>query len=139
MKRQNFVFLQISAVLLSSFIFGCKKKITNLPPALTTTAVANITANSFIRGGTISSYGGLQVLKRGACLSTSQNPSPVNFKTEVGTGIGSSTTLDHWLSQNTGSTNDRGFAVRAGGCCDYFQGIFRYIGCNFTCWSTTTT
>ncbi len=101
MKRQNFVFLQDFALLLSAFFIGSTKEITNLPPALTTTAVTRITANSFIRGGTISVYGGLQVLKRGVCLGTSQNPSPVNFKTEEGTGISSSTTLEQWLSPNT--------------------------------------
>ena len=101
MKRQNFVFLQIFALLLSSFFIGSTKEITNLPPALTTTAVANISANSFIRGGTISVYGGLQVLKRGVCLGTSQNPSPFNFKTEEGTGIGSFASLVTCLHPGT--------------------------------------
>lgn len=61
MKLQNFVFVQFFAVLLLALTSGGKKEITNLPPAFTTTAVTNNTANQF----------------------------PVNFKTEDGICIGS--------------------------------------------------
>ena len=88
MKRKNFVFVQFFAFLFLALITGCKKEISNVPPALTTTAVTNITANSFTSGGTISSDGGAEVLTRGVCWGTSANPSPVNFKTTDGTGTG---------------------------------------------------
>ena len=88
MKRKNFVLVQFFAFLLLVCTSGCKEEITNIPPALTTNIVTNITANSFTTGGNITSDGGAQVLKRGVCWGTSANPSPVVFKTEDGIGSG---------------------------------------------------
>jgi uncharacterized protein (TIGR02145 family) len=116
MKRQTFFFVQFIAFLLLALISGCKKEIPNVPPALTTTAVTNITANSFTSGGNITSDGGAQVLKRGVCWGTSANPSPVTFKTEDGTGSGSFTSSVTGLLPGTTyylkayAANSEGFA-----------------------------
>jgi uncharacterized protein (TIGR02145 family) len=116
MKRQNFVFVQFCTFLLLALISGCKKEIPNVPPALTTAAVTNITANSFTSGGNITSDGGAEVLKRGVCWNTSANPSPVNFKTTDGTGTGNFTSSATGLLPGTTyylkayAANSEGFA-----------------------------
>lgn len=57
--------------------------------SLTTTAVSNITENSGISGGNISSDGGCTITERGVCWSTSMNPTIYNLKTNNGSGTGS--------------------------------------------------
>lgn len=93
MKQQNFVFLQVFALLISAFTSGCKKETPKALPSITTTVVTNITANSFTSGGHISSDGGTEVLNRGLCCGTSLNSTLANSKTNDGTGIGSFTSL----------------------------------------------
>ena len=56
---------------------------------ITTTEVTQITTNSSLSGGTITSDGGSPVTDRGVCWSTSQNPTTNDAKTSDGTGSGS--------------------------------------------------
>jgi uncharacterized protein (TIGR02145 family) len=64
--------LKISGViLLLLFFFSCNK---TEPPALSTTAVTDITTNSAVSGGTITDNGGADVFERGICWNTSGNP-----------------------------------------------------------------
>lgn len=58
-------------------------------PALTTTGVSSVTNNSAISGGNITSNGGSEVIARGICWSTSQNPTITDSHSTDGTGIGS--------------------------------------------------
>jgi uncharacterized protein (TIGR02145 family) len=88
MKRQNFVFLHFFAFLLLAFISGCKKEILKEPPTIETTIVTDITFNSFISGGKITSDGGAEIVKRGVCWNTSRYPTITNFTTSNGTGTG---------------------------------------------------
>lgn len=58
-------------------------------PTLTTTGVSSVTNNSAISGGNITSNGGSEVIARGICWSTSQNPTITDSHSTDGTGIGS--------------------------------------------------
>jgi uncharacterized protein (TIGR02145 family) len=60
-------------------------------PVLSTTMVTGITANSAVSGGVIKSDGYLQVLSRGVCWDTLQNPDITDSITIDGEGIGSFT------------------------------------------------
>ncbi len=60
-------------------------------PILTTIDVSNVTENSAICGGKISSDGGTMVTARGVCWSTSQYPTINDNHTIDGSGIGSFT------------------------------------------------
>jgi uncharacterized protein (TIGR02145 family) len=88
MKRQNFVFVHFFALLLFALTCGCKKEIPKVPPTIETTIVTDITFNSFISGGKITSDGGAEIVKRGVCWNTSRYPTITNFATSDGTGTG---------------------------------------------------
>jgi len=57
-------------------------------PVLTTTSASNINGSSANSGGNITDDGGLTVITKGVCWSTSTNPTINDSKTEDGTGIG---------------------------------------------------
>ncbi len=106
MKKLFFLFL------LPVISFNCQKD-TSTPngttslPTVTTTAVTSITSTSVLSGGNVSSDGGETVTARGVCLSTSQNPTVANNKTNDGTGTGS------YSSSITGLTANTIYYVRA--------------------------
>lgn len=58
-------------------------------PTVTTNSVSNITVNSAVCGGNVTSDGNATVTARGVCWSTSQNPTINDNKTIDGSGIGS--------------------------------------------------
>lgn len=60
-------------------------------PSITTTSASQITTTSFKSGGVIELDGGLEVIARGVCWSTSPSPTTANSKTNDGTGIGTFT------------------------------------------------
>ncbi len=98
MKQQNFknfplLILGMCLVLASS----CKKDI----PVLTTTAVTEITQNTAMSGGDITSEGGTAVTARGVCWSTGQTPTISDSKTTDGTGTGEFSSSLSDLSPNT--------------------------------------
>ena len=70
-------------------------------PAVSTAEVTNISTNSAIAGGTVTSDGGGIISARGVCWSTSQNPTVSDSHTSNGTGIGSFTTSLTNLDRNT--------------------------------------
>ena len=76
-------------------------------PNLTTSDVINITTNSALSGGFISSDGGYPITARGICWSTNQNPTIVDSHTSNGTGFGS------FSSNITGLTSETLYYVRA--------------------------
>jgi uncharacterized protein (TIGR02145 family) len=92
MKKCAWMFLVIALFVVAA----CKKKttITIVPPAtvpqLTTTAVSNITTNSAMSGGTITSDGGAQITASGICYSkTIQFPSIADDTTKGTVASGS--------------------------------------------------
>jgi hypothetical protein len=54
----------------------------------TVSTATNITANSAVLGGNVTSDGGAAVTERGICYSTSQNPTTANTKVAIGSGNG---------------------------------------------------
>ncbi|MBO4543250.1 MAG: T9SS type A sorting domain-containing protein, partial [Bacteroidales bacterium] len=70
-------------------------------PTLTTITASNITDNSAVSGGNITSDGGSSVTARGVCWSTSQNPTINDSHTTDGSGIGTYTSNLNNLRGNT--------------------------------------
>jgi hypothetical protein len=86
-------------------IASCKKskvEVKVITPALTTTIVTNVSANSAVSGGLISNDGGAAVSARGVVWSTSPNPDILlSTKTTDGPGAGSFTSVLTNLSAGT--------------------------------------
>jgi hypothetical protein len=71
-------------------------------PSVVTSDVTDVTQTSATGGGIISDDGNAEILSRGVCWSTSENPSVSSSKTSDGTGTGSFTST---LAQLTAGTN----------------------------------
>lgn len=67
-------------------------------PTITTNAVSNITINSAISGGNISSNGGGSIIRKGVCWSISENPTIADNRTQEDT-------LDAIFTSNIESLN----------------------------------
>ena len=91
--NRTFCFLIFSSVILffTLFTFSCKKEDPKILPVLTTAEVSDISSDSAISGGEISSDGGAAVTSRGICWSTSPNPVITGDKVTRGSGTGSFT------------------------------------------------
>lgn len=77
-------------------------------PSVIATQATSITKNSASCGGTVTYDGGLNIINRGVCWSTSQNPTiDLNNKTSDGTGAG------NFVSSITGLTPNTTYHVRA--------------------------
>tara|TARA_R110002033_G_scaffold162910_1_gene199773 strand:+ start:5059 stop:5868 length:810 start_codon:yes stop_codon:yes gene_type:complete len=74
---------------------------TVITPILTTNTVNNISENTAISGGLITSDGGATVISRGICWSTNSNPSINDEKTIDGSGTGLFTSNMAGLNANT--------------------------------------
>ncbi len=70
-------------------------------PTLTTVSASNVTNNSAVSGGNITSDGGSTVTQRGVCWSTNQNPTIADNITSNGSGSGSFTSYITSLNANT--------------------------------------
>ena len=81
---------------------------TAVVPTLTTTSASNITQNSALSGGNISSDGGAAITSRGICWSTSQNPT-IALSTKISDNSGTAT----FTSNITGLTANTTYYVRA--------------------------
>lgn len=84
-------------------IYGKELTFTTLPvvPALTTTAISEITGSSAMSGGNVTNAGGADVKARGVCYSTTANPTVDNSKTTDGDGLGEFTSAMTGLLGNT--------------------------------------
>ena len=71
------------------------------PPAVTTSAVSNIGANSATSGGNVTSDGGATVTARGICWNTTGTPTLSDSHTTDGTGTGTFTSTLAGLQPNT--------------------------------------
>lgn len=76
----------LTLILLSTLLVGCKPE-PELPTVITC-EVSEITADSAKVVCEVTSDGGAEVLSRGVCWSTSQEPTMNDDKTEDGTGLG---------------------------------------------------
>ena len=76
-------------------------------PMVTTAAVTDILGNGATCGGTVTDGGGLDIIARGVCWSTSQTPTLSDSHTTDGTGTGS------FVSTLTGLTPNATYYVRA--------------------------
>ena len=70
-------------------------------PTLTTVSASNVTNNSAVSGGNITSDGGSTVTQRGVCWSTNENPTIADNITTNGSGSGSFTSSITSLNSNT--------------------------------------
>lgn len=76
-------------------------------PTVTTTTATNITSNSAVSGGNVTSDGGYTVIQRGVCYSTTPNPTTGGMRTTDGSGTGS------FVSNLTGLTAGTTYYYRA--------------------------
>lgn len=76
-------------------------------PAVTTTAISNISYTTATSGGEITSSGGASISAKGVCWSTSANPTIADSKTTDGTGTAT------FVSSLTGLTANTTYHVRA--------------------------
>ena len=83
--------------------YGEQKTFTTLAvlPTVTTNAVSGITASTATCGGDVTYDGGANVIARGVCWSTSQNPTVSNSHTTNGSGTGSFTSSLTGLNPGT--------------------------------------
>lgn len=80
---------------------SCKKEIDPTPPVLTTVNVSGITQTGAVSGGNITTDGGASVIARGACWSTSSEPTVEGSHTTDGIDVGSFTSTITGLTANT--------------------------------------
>lgn len=98
-KTRLIAFFAIGAILIT--MNACKKK-EDAPsgPVITTNAITNITTKTATSGGNISDAGGKDIIGRGVCWGTSQNPTLAQ-STFNGGGTGSFTSNITGLKANT--------------------------------------
>jgi uncharacterized protein (TIGR02145 family) len=102
-------------VILMSFIQSCE---TNeemvIAPELSTTTISEISGESAISGGIITSNGGAEITARGVCWSTQENPTIADFKTSNEQGIGQFISILTNLEENT-TYHVRAYATNSAG------------------------
>jgi uncharacterized protein (TIGR02145 family) len=99
MKRLTPVLLLICVLFVIAVTDSCKKDA--VLPTLTTTSITEITINSAISGGNITSTGRADISARGVCYGTSSGPSIDGPSTTDGSGAGSFTSNITDLTPNT--------------------------------------
>lgn len=102
-------------------------------PTVTTTTPYNISANSAVCGGNVTSDGGATVTQRGVCYSTSQNPTTSSMVVTSGSGTGSFTCNLTGLSENT-TYYVRAFAINNEGTSYGGQVSFTTISVTISDW-----
>ena len=90
-------------------VYGEQRSVTTPSglPTVTTTTATNITANSAVCGGNVTSDGGYAVIQRGVCYSTTPNPTTGGMHTTDGSGTG------NFVSNLTGLTASTTYYYRA--------------------------
>lgn len=105
-NNRNWIFSLMIMGLSLLLINGCKKSeddTTSTASGLvvTTTAVSNIGTKTATSGGNISNAAGMDVVGRGVCWSTAQNPTVASKSTFDPGGVGSFTSSMTGLASNT--------------------------------------
>lgn len=105
MKRQF-----VCTVLLSAALsVGCTRNELDSAVVISTAEVTEITSETAVSGGVITSDGGSRITAYGVCWSVKDMPTIADSKTEDGAGTG------EWVSQITGLTPGETYHVRAYG------------------------
>jgi uncharacterized protein (TIGR02145 family) len=96
-------------------------------PSISTSPATNVTNNSAVLGGNISSQGTSQVTTRGICYSLTSSPTTANFTVSAGSGTGS---FQANLTNLVAGTNyyARAFAINSGGTSYGNQVMFTTTG-----------
>lgn len=76
-------------------------------PTVVTNSITDITANSAVSGGSITDDGGAEIIEKGVCWGTNQNPTINDYHTSDGTGAG------NFTSNITGLNSSTTYYVRA--------------------------
>lgn len=100
-------------------------------PTVSTNNISDITENSAVSGGNISSDGGSSITVKGVCWSVNQNPTVSDSKTTDGAGINSYTSSITNLSANT-TYYVRAYATNQNGTAYGEQKTFTTTGNNNT-------
>ena len=98
-----------SVLLAATVINSCTKTEIDSAVSITTAEITEITSDSAISGGLITSDGGSRITAYGVCWSTKEMPTISDNKTEDGAGTG------EWVSEITGLTPGTTYYVRAYG------------------------
>jgi uncharacterized protein (TIGR02145 family) len=83
MKKGSYLLTLVCLVPLIFMVSGCKKATV---PEISTVEVTQITLNSAVSGGTITSDGGEDITEKGICWSTTASPTIADSKTSDGKG-----------------------------------------------------
>jgi uncharacterized protein (TIGR02145 family) len=105
MKKALNLLLITSAICGLGLIQGCKKD--PVLPVVSTSAVTEVTINSAISGGNITSDGNTEITARGICWNTGTEPTIADSKTSDGTGSG------EFTSNITGLVTGTTYTIRA--------------------------
>jgi hypothetical protein len=97
LKSTGFIFLSVGLMIIMQSCPVPKK----FPPTVTTANVTDITQTSAISGGNVTKTGGEDVIARGVCWGTTQNPTTAMSITSDGKGNGAFTSSITGLSANT--------------------------------------
>jgi uncharacterized protein (TIGR02145 family) len=105
MKYSIECYRYILLIVLITLEYSCKKDSNDPPeittPTLTTEEISTVKQTTAVSGGDIINDGGAEVISRGVCCDTSQNPTILGSHTTDGTGIGSYTSVLTQLSSGT--------------------------------------
>jgi hypothetical protein len=89
-------------------IIGCSDSSSNeeqetdvVVPTIITNAVTNVTSNSAISGGNITSDGGGNIIRKGVCWSINQNPTIADNRTQEDTNDANFTSVVESLNPET--------------------------------------
>lgn len=99
MKRKNYFLLVLFFTTFTLFMNSCKEEVIPQLPSVITFPVSDIEQQTATCGGSVTSE--LNILGRGVCWSTNDNPSITDNKTTDGVGIGSFTSTIQNLTGNT--------------------------------------
>ena len=91
--------IQVKILLICGII--CCNSCSKDPPIVTTVVVSDITQTSAISGGNVTNNGGADIIARGVCWATAQNPTVSSSKTSDGTGMGPYVSNITGLTPNT--------------------------------------
>lgn len=104
-------------ILILMIIYSCTNININIEgevPTLTTKAISNIGNTSAMSGGVILNDGGVNIISKGVCWSTSPNPSIENDKTVDGIGTSNYSSSLNGLTRNT-TYYVRAYAINTAG------------------------
>lgn len=104
MRSKKFIFAVTCFLSAALILTGCKKED---PPVVTTAEVTEVSLNTAVTGGNVTSDGGAEITARGVCWGKIQMPTTSDNYTSDGTGTG------EFISNITGLEEGTTYYVRA--------------------------